>query len=41
MVTVAGEHFATVLGRLENMGDGESSNSKGSKTILFASKSDN
>ena len=31
MVTVAREHFATVLGGLENMGDGEPSDSKGSK----------
>ena len=40
MVTVAREHFATVLGGLENMGDGEPSDSKGSKTILFTPKSD-
>ena len=40
MVTVAREHFATVLGGLENMDDGEPSDSKGSKTILFTPKSD-
>ena len=41
MVIVAGEHFATILERLGNMGDGEPSNPKGSKTILLTSKPDN
>ena len=40
MVKVAGKHFATVLGGLENMDDEEPSNSKESKMILFTFKSD-
>ena len=40
MVIVAGEHFATVLERLGNMGDGEPNNPKGSKAILLTSKPD-
>ena len=35
MVTVAGEHFVTILERLGNMGDGEPNNPKESKTILL------
>ena len=41
MVTVVGEHFVRIFERLGNMGDGEPSNPKRSKTILLTSEPDN
>lgn len=35
MMTVAGGHIAIILRRLGNMGNGEPSNTKGIKIILF------
>ena len=41
MLTEDGEHFATILERLVNMGDGKPNNPKGSKTISLTFKPDN